>query len=307
MTNQSLIRGYGYTAALAIAGLTVSLTCPAQTINVVNGGFDKSGNSTQLTSPNVTSPNHLGGGGTTQNVTGWTVNRGLVWVYVPQSGTVSGTQADNMGATSYGLRLANDITPAPQWKLWGPGTGSTNGLTNAPAPAGGNFIALDGDATGIFGEFVQGQISQALSGLTPGEKTEVSFFMAAGQAFDFSADVGLTEKFQVSLCPGQSASSPVTNCAGGVESTPARTYGDRGFSPWAQETLTFTPTSAREVLSFLSVGTPGDLPPIALLDGVSVKQVPVATPEPGTWSLLVLGFAIAVVASRRRKWPGVPA
>lgn len=299
-------RGGGISAftALAVAGLTISLTCAAETIPVVNGGFDKSGDSTQLTctsvagSPCPTAPSN-------QNVTGWTVNKGLVWVYVPQSGTMSGTQADNRGANSPGTPTGGNGGPLPScpgssnpcWKLWGPATGSDNGLMNAPAPAGGNFIAIDGDHTGPNNQFIQGRISQQLTGLIPGEMTEVSFFMAAGQAATFNAPGGLSERFQVSLCPGGSAASPITNCAGGVQDTPLRSYSEHEFSPWMKETLTFTPTSATEVLSFLSVGTPGAEPPIGFLDGVSVQVIP----EPGTLALLGTGL-IGLAGMARRKF-----
>ena len=45
------------------------------------------------------------------------------------------------------------------------------------------------------------------------------------------------------------------------------------------------------------------LNPRACISGTPIHPVP----EPGTWSLLLIGFAIAGVAWRRPKWPGVPA
>jgi hypothetical protein len=58
-----------------------------------------------------------------------------------------------------------------------------------------------------------------------------------------------------------------------------------------------------EVLSFLAVGTPisPSEPPFALLDGVSLSDVP----EPASWALMVTGLAGLIgVARWRRKSAG---
>jgi hypothetical protein len=52
--------------------------------------------------------------------------------------------------------------------------------------------------------------------------------------------------------------------------------------------MTFTPTSTSETLSFLAIGTPGGVPPLALLDGVSLSDIP----EPASWALLVSGLTV---------------
>ncbi|MGH6911978.1 MAG: PEPxxWA-CTERM sorting domain-containing protein, partial [Phenylobacterium sp.] len=60
----------------------------------------------------------------------------------------------------------------------------------------------------------------------------------------------------------------------------------------------FTATSNSQLLTFLSVGTPSGLPPIALLDGVSLTMVP----EPSTWAMMLLGFGgIGAMIRRRRQ------
>ncbi len=62
--------------------------------------------------------------------------------------------------------------------LWGPGNGHNNGRTGPPA--GGNFLAMDGDQA-----FNSGPGSTAvyttLTGLTPGDAISVSFWQAGSQ------------------------------------------------------------------------------------------------------------------------------
>jgi hypothetical protein len=194
-----------------------------------------------------------------QSVTGWTSN-GYNFVIVP------GT-ADSTGATSsYGT---DDL------KLWGPANGSLNGL--GASPDGGNYLALDG-------AFSVGAVSQMIYGLTPGQAVAVSFYYAGAQQHGY--DGPTTEAFNVSL-GGDTLTTPVLNNAA------------HGFTGWQSETLTFTPTSSSELLSFLAVGTPGGVPPFTLLDGVSISPV-AETPEPGSFALLLTGILGAVGAGRRR-------
>ncbi len=149
-------------------------------------------------------------------------------------------------------------------QLWGPNNGSSNNLP-ASSPAGGNYVAMDG-------AFSQAPIFQTLTGLTPGKTTTVSFYWGGAQQRGYNS--ATTEELQVSL---------------GTEKqfTPILTNANHGFTGWRQETFTFLPTSTSEVLSFLSIGTPGGVPPFALLDGVSVSD----TPEPATWALLGASLA----------------
>jgi len=100
-----------------------------------------------------------------------------------------------------------------------------------------------------------------------------------------------TEQFQVSL-GGQTLDTPVLNNV------------SMGFTGWQQESLTFTPTSATEVLSFLAVGTPSNTPPMSLLADVTASNTVVATtPEPGSFMLLGTGIAgiSGLVKARLRK------
>ena len=76
----------------------------------------------------------------------------------------------------------------------------------------------------------------------------------------------------------------------------------QGFTGWFTASMDFTATSASEMLVFLSVGGPTSLPPVALLDGVSLTGVTGGAPEPATWAMIGLGFAgLGVAAYRRRR------
>ncbi len=142
------------------------------------------------------------------------------------------------------------------------------------SPTGGNFVALDGDSG------VRGGISQMVSGLTVGDTYALSFSWGAGQLQ--SRTGATTEQLQATL-GGQSL---LTN----VVSNPSQ-----GFMGWYTTTFNYTATATSELLSFLSLGTPTGLPPIATLDGVSLVDVP----EPMSFALLGVGLA-GIVFLRRR-------
>ena len=275
------------------------------------------------------------GQATFPTLTGWTGN-GLVWVYAP------GT-ADTVGANSPGLTGPNNAPLTPggpfiagnPWKLWGPNTGVQNGLPSA-GPDQTNFIAMDSDQSGkevtTTPGPIEGRVSQLVTGLTVGLPTEVKFDFAAAQAFTFPG--ATNDQLLVSLCPaGGSGGASVTNptpsgCGtappgppsnpllsmigsnstngnhGNLQTTDTLAIPEHGFSGWMSETFTFTPTSTNEVLSFLAKGNPTNVPPIVLLDSVSATPIP----EPGTWSLFAIGFAVvAGIAFGRRRWLRVPA
>ena len=172
-------------------------------------------------------------------------------------------------AASSTVNTAGQYSYTGNEKLWGPVPSS---------PGGGSFVALDGDSTAG----VQGGISQAVGGLAAGQGYTLSFDWAAAQVQ--SRTGATTESLQVSL-GGQTFTTPVV-------SNPSK-----GLTGWFSQAFTFTASTSSEVLSFLSVGTPQGLPPIALLDDVSLTPAP----EPVSLALLGAGLAGLGVVRRRRK------
>jgi hypothetical protein len=198
-----------------------------------------------------------------QQVAGWTTS-GYNFVFTP------GT-ADTTGANGqYG-----NLT------LWGPNNGGAAG-NNLPAssPDGGNYLALDG-------AYEVGGVSQTVHGLTPGQAVAVTFYFAGAQQAGYTGDT--TEQLKVSL---------------GSEDQYTAVLNDpsHGFTGWRSVTMTFTPTSSSEVLTFLAIGTPNGVPPMSLLDGVTVSSIS-QTPEPSSLALMITGFAgmSGVVRNRVKK------
>jgi hypothetical protein len=162
-------------------------------------------------------------------------------------------------------------------KIWGPGDGSANGLP-ASSPDGGNFVGADP-------AFHNGALSQTISGLTVGKTYELSFDWAGAQQFGYNGHT--TEGWQVSL---------------GSDTQSTGTIGDKnhGFTGWRSSNFFFTASNTSELLSFLALGGPNaSLPPLALLDSVSLTAVP----EPATWAVMLVGFGGigAAIRTRRRQ------
>jgi len=75
---------------------------------------------------------------------------------------------------------------------------------------------------------------------------------------------------------------------------------------------TFTAPSGtgHDTLAFLGEGNPAGLPPLALVTGIDLQEVPEGNviPEPGTWLMIGIGLAgIAAFAYRHPEWLRVPA
>jgi len=243
---------------LALAGIALSGGAQANSVNlIVNGDFEQTTltNSGQINQTNVT-----GWSNTVSGIGG----RGYYdFIYFP------GT-ADQLGAP-------DSTTVGGYFKLWGPGTGSDNGLT-ATSPTGGNFLAADGDSA------FRSPITQLVTGLTIGQTYDLSFYFAGAQ--QTVRDGATTDAWQVTF-------------GNQTQSTPTLNNVNHGFTGWKQIDMFFTATATQELLSFLAIGTPNGLPPMSLLDGVSLTQVS-NVPEPGTLALGALGL-LGLAAARRKK------
>ena len=159
-----------------------------------------------------------------------------------------------------------------------------NGLqTNVPvpdSPSKGNYLGFDGDPA------FSASIFQTITGLAPNTLYVLSFYQGAGQQKgSASPGVTTTEYWKVSFA-GQTKNSTVMNNA------------TAGWVPWSQQVLTFiSGATGTETLSFLSQGTPAGMPPIVLLDGVSLT----AAPEPQTFALIGIGLVAIPFLNRKRK------
>lgn len=143
------------------------------------------------------------------------------------------------------------------------------------SPDGGNFVALDGDST------VAGSITQLVNGLEIGKVYTLTFDWAAGQLINRHG--ATTEQLQVTF-------------GGQTQTTNILSVPDAGFSGWNTVTMNFTAGAASQTLTFLSLGTPDGLPPMAALDGVSLT-----VPEPATWAMMLIGFGGLGAMIRRRR------
>ncbi len=140
------------------------------------------------------------------------------------------------------------------------------------SPDGGKFVALDGDTS------YHGALTQSISGLTAGKSYDLKFYWGGGQ---FDNRTGpTTERLDVSLGDMTQSTATLPNVS-------------QGFTGWKTAFMTFKATAGTETLS---QGTPSGLPPIAVLDGVSLNAVP----EPATWAMMLVGFGFVGFATRRR-------
>ena len=210
-----------------------------------------------FSSSTYTTSNQFGTGYGGQGVTGWTGNGGYGLYFQSNPTTVSANSQYDNGA----------------------GTGAEFLYGNASQFTGhGAFVALDGDPTVGGGD----SISQTINGLVAGQLYSLSFDWGADQLR--SRNGATTEQLQVSL-GSQTLLTPVMSNAAA------------SFTGWTTSTLMFTATSTSEVLTFLSLGTPTGLPPIAVLDNVSLQ-----VPEPSSIGLLGAGLAfLGFTAARRRR------
>lgn len=143
------------------------------------------------------------------------------------------------------------------------------------SPDGGNYVAVDGDAS------FSVPLTQSVTGLVVGQQYWLSFYQAAAQQSGYNG--ATTEQWKVSL-GGTSQYSTLM-------STP-----NHGSVGWMSQSMVFTALSTNDVVTFLAVGTPSGTPPFVFLDGVSMSPVP----EPSSMALIGLGFVCLPFVGRWR-------
>jgi hypothetical protein len=251
--------------SLAVAPL-LSTGAQAAANLVLNGGFEND------TLPSPLNPANASGAEIDSN---WNYNGDL-------------TNWSSTGATTYNIlffgNVANASTIDADTRFTSTEPQHLNSNFDSLSPDGGNFMGLDGDPA------ANGSLDQTVIGLTVNQTYTLSFYWAGTELSNRTGynSIQLTGSF-----------------GGDPFMTPAylnttTTPGAPGsFSGWMLANFTFKADATSEVLSFLAVGTPaGNLPPFALLDGVSLSAVP----EPSTWAMMLVGFGgLGYAAYRRRR------
>ena len=145
----------------------------------------------------------------------------------------------------------------------------------ASADGSGWIIQMDGDSR------FRSNMSQTLTGLTQGQEYIVGFYQAGGYVNDPSYNGPNSNQFQVTFGSTAKTGALMNMAFGEV------------VEPWSYQQLTFTASSASQLLSFVNVGGPTGQPPIALLSGVSVQAVPWETDTlPLVGSTVLFGFGL---------------
>lgn len=145
----------------------------------------------------------------------------------------------------------------------------------------GNYIAIDGDRT--YGAW----IAQKVSGLTIGDTYQLTFDMAAGQQ---NGTTGATDEWW-------DVTFNSTQGAGTVMSSLVIDNPSHAFTGWDTVVMTLKATSTSEWLQFYANSTSSGLPPVVMLDNVSLVQV---APEPGTLALMLAAVLVIAAAMRSR-------
>ena len=160
-----------------------------------------------------------------------------------------------------------------------PACSNPNTLWAASASAdGGNFLAFAGDWT------TNAIVSQLVQGLTIGNEYTLLFQYAAGQY-----NVG----------DGDTSAGWLVNFGSEWGTAPALSNPSHGFNGWVESEMHFTASTSSQVLSFMSMGGPNGLAPVALLDGVALTET-TSVPEPGSIALVGAGL-IGLGVARRSK------
>ena len=247
-------------AMAAVAAAAALSAAGAQAAEfVTNGGFEAH-------SATVTSNTQFGGGFGGQIVNGWTGGGGAF------PGNPDHLQFYYFGGTQTSVSATNEFGD-PQAYF--------HPSLSTLSPNGGNFVALDGD--GLGSSDFRGVLSQNITGLTIGNTYTLSFNWGAAQLINRTG--ATTEQLHVTFGSDVFDTAIVPNPSG-------------GFSGWMTVNTNFKATSTSQLLTFLSIGSPAGLPPIAVLDGVSLHS---GVPETATWAMMLVGFGGLGAMIRRRR------
>ena len=223
----------------------------------------------------------------------FTSNTGYGWVgqnFGSGTTSVSVSNWTNNAAPNFPLALTwlfNGNTPTQSVNFDGSVMGLQGGVY--ANPGGGNFLALDGDPQ------YNGKFSQSITGLTVGNTYQLSFDYAGAQQTGFKGTEQVTSYLNVTF-GSESQNSPTFV-------RPNSTNGSDGvFTGWIDVTMNFTASATTQTLAFLANGTPGGLPPIALLGDVSLVDItPSPVPEPSSIFMTAIGVA-SLAGVRYRRW-----
>ena len=243
-----------------IAAVAAGVSAQAQNL-VVNGGFELTSNGANKQADRDT------------QATGWTST------LVPQSSYWAG-----VGMGSYSFILGGASSSAPSYtdspgtmNLWTATNGGSGNNLAEHSPDGGNFWMTDAG-------WNTGKLEQTISGLSIGDSYTLTFYSAGAQQYGYTGDT--STRWGVTL-----GGNP-------VQYTSWINVGSTGSSAWTAQSMTFIADGSSAVLSFLADGTPSGLPPMALLDGVSLTLTVV--PEPSTYAAVAGGLLVLVGVARRR-------
>lgn len=269
-------------AALAFATVFASTQASAATELVTNGNFSTystpNGGSYQMSADGSYGKQYVSG-----------------WYNTPTSCTLSGcdlsgtTAGYNFIATSASaVTTQNGIQTNDNgtMSLWG-GNGFTG--SNQIGGSGGSFLVADG-------AYEQSLIIQTISGLTVGQKYQLTFNYAGAQQYGYT---GTTTEAWTAVFYDSNNNNLQTY------TTDTLTDASKGFTGWKAASVLFTATSTSETLGFIAKGTPDGQPPMSLLDDVSLKAYQSPVPEPATWALMIGGFGGVGFSLRRNRRFGI--
>jgi hypothetical protein len=201
----------------------------------------------------------------------------LLWAPVTDwTLVITGISTPNLGVRS----LAPGGVP-----LWGLTPWVNNNGFRA-SNNGGYFIVNDSDPQ--YG----GGFSQVIDDLTPGNQYELNFEYAWVQEAPAG---GNTWQYVYGTFGPESFQTPTGYLPShGFDGGPVPADGDG----WYTYTKTFTASSTSQTLKFLANGGPAGLPPMALMDGISLTDT---TPVPGPVPLMGVGATLAWSRGLRRR------